>query len=316
MMNIKSFSRFYISPKALLYFSVWFMFAAVQVYYFIHIDTVRFFPDTGAYQKVAEIPVADSDFWAAIKPPVIPLVMKLSGDSLDRFIYIQVFISFFSWTILAISSASVAKSDKGRIILFTIPLLSSVMPLTAFWNFSALSESIAISLLVLLIAAFIALFNSKKWIWGIALAVISLPFAGVRDTNAYVLLMIAIVLLITAIRPKIDFRRRTLNSALGVFIFIVFLLAIYSHNNGNRWVFSFYNIISQRILTNSDYTRYFEKHGMPMNSALQQRAKKFAHEDDFAFFNAEKLHEFRQWTEKEGKHTYVKFLLEHPGIPY
>ena len=85
-----------------------------------------------------------------------------------------------------------------------------------------------------------------------------------------------------------------------------------SLEQGQRWVFPFYNVMGMRILPVPEHVAYFSDHGMPVSPALYERTGKYASSDDSAFYNDSRLEEFRTWTYRSGKTTYIRFLLSHP----
>ena len=83
-----------------------------------------------------------------------------------------------------------------------------------------------------------------------------------------------------------------------------------------RWVFPLFNVIGQRVLTDPVRTSYFTTAGMPMSDALRGRTGAWASSDGFAFFLDPELAQFRRWATEEGKATYVRYLLAHPGYTF
>ena len=145
--------------------------------------------------------------------------------------------------------------------------------------------------------------------WLVGVAIVALLWAGVRDTNAYVLVMIALVIMATLIRPC-SLKRASM-MALCVWFVCIFALSDFSANTGNRWVFSFYNNIAQRILPAPEHVSYFSNHGMPVNPDLMMLSGKFASSDDLRFYRDPNLDKFRAWSLEHGKITYIKFLITH-----
>jgi hypothetical protein len=97
----------------------------------------------------------------------------------------------------------------------------------------------------------------------------------------------------------------------SVFV-ILFLISNAILNKNYRWAPYFLNVVSMRILTNSEMLKYFEDHGMPVTKSLIARSNKWAHEDDFAYYKDPNLEQFRNWLYSKGKLTYLYFLLSHP----
>ena len=147
------------------------------------------------------------------------------------------------------------------------------------------------------------------WLIGVS----GLVLAGVRDSNYYLLPMIALVLVGTLlfVRPA---RRDcgVLLLLMALWFGFVFIVADVGADRGDRWRFSFYNNIGRRILTSEEHLDYFTRHGMPVNTALIERTGKWASSDERAFYTDDRLHEFRLWANARGKNTYMTFLVTNP----
>ena len=65
-------------------------------------------------------------------------------------------------------------------------------------------------------------------------------------------------------------------------------------------------IIARRVLPNPSYTSWFVSHGMPDTPAIQSHVngvpEELGTDPDFA-----------KWVDAHGEHTYVQFLVTHPG---
>ena len=323
--------------KWLLYGGIYMVFLVGHIYYYQKAPGFMIFPDSGTYYENSRLPL--TDIWESPRPPVILLFYKLFGtydyetwdwnwsgivvdDALLMYSQIVFYIAAFSF--LAFACAKTAQTSKGRLILFAFPLLFSLIPSVVKWNFLALSESFCFSLFVVFVALWILFLFFKRlaWLWGIA--IVALLWSGVRDTNPYLLVMIASVILIIMV-ASVRLRylnkgreRYGFNSLLFVFLttlciyFVgIFALSNYSANQGNRWLFSFYNIMGKRILPVPEHVSYFSDHGMPISQALLKLAGTWASDGDWPFYRDPHLEGFRAWTANHGKMTYIKFLMSH-----
>lgn len=288
-------------------------------------DGIRVFPDSFNYYTSSRLPLTDGQFWGEVRPPGTLLFYKLFGEY-DRFapldpdslssmpriedatlLHAQVGFSLAAFSFLAFACARSARTGSGRIVLFAFPLLFSLIPSIANWNFLALSESLAISLFAVFVAAWILFLSASRssfWLAGVAMT--ALLWGSVRDTNAWVLVMIAGIMTMVVVASRKSSRVPLM--ALSVWFVLAFTLMNVSANAGNRWFFPFFNVMGQRILPVPEHVSYFADHGMPISPALLGRAGKWGSDDDFAFW-APDLEKFRVWTAANGKVTYMKFLI-------
>jgi hypothetical protein len=171
-----------------------------------------------------------------------------------------------------------------------------------------MSESLSISLLGLFISASLWLLRG----WN-AWKVVAFSFAGLllaftRDTNAWMLLALAVLMGAAALLRWMGVRTWIPAGCLVV----IFLLSNAGAMHAERWGFPLGNLIAQRVLPNSSALEYFQSCGMPATPALMQLAGKYANSDEQAMFFGPELDSFRYWLREHGKGCYVGWLLENP----
>lgn len=296
-----------------------------------NIDGVWIYYDSGEYYKLARTPLADSRFWGAARPPAVLLFYKVFGGydyeadgyyykvwDWDRngfyvddvgLLFGQTTFSLAAFSFLAFACAGTARTGKGRLFLFVFPLLFSFVPEVAGWNSIALSESVSVSLFVVFTGAWILFLSTRRSPWLAGVAAAALFWGGARDTNAYVLVMIAGIVAISMVAFK--FSARIPMAALCFWFIGIFTLSSFSAEAGGRWMFPFYNVMGHRILPVPEHVSWFSSHGMPVDSELLKQAGKWASDDGWAFFNDPRLERFRAWAFDHGKSTYMKFLVSH-----
>ena len=282
-------------------------------------EGVYVYYDSFFYYQLSHLSLTDSGFWGSLKTPVSLIFYKLFGDyefesHVSYFVNDDVFLLYgqtvtylAAFSLLAFACAKSGQNGKGCFLLFIFPLLFSVVPSILRWNFIALSESFSISLFVSFIAVWIMFLQTKHLSWLVGVAIVALLWGGVRDTNAYVLVMIAFVIMATLIRSY-SLKRASM-MALCVWFVCIFMLSDFSANTGSRWLNPYYNNIGLRILPVPEFTSWFSVHGMPVNPDLMMRSGKDGASDDGAIYNDPNLEEFRAWSIEHGKMTYAKFLL-------
>ena len=330
----------------LLYGIIWIIVFSVHCVYLSKAEGVAAFPDSTSYYSRSKISLMDENFYGTDRPPGILLFYKLfstynySGPdwgncipipksnyaicSDDLLMWSQSLFSLAALTILGIAGAVTGRTSIGRLTLFVVPLLVSLTPLVAEWNFIALSESFTLSVFFTFVAFWIFFLKTRHPFWLGGICVAALLWGSMRDSNSYVLVMIAMVIAIIML-VRIPLMRLGFTSrlprllsfsfvALCIFFVTIFALMDASVEQAPRWrwVAPFYNVMGTRILPVPEHVAYFSEHGMPVSPALYERTGKSTNAGDDAFFNDPRLEEFRLWTKRSGKTTYIRFLISHP----
>ena len=328
----------------LLYGMIWILVFSVHCVYVLKADGIVVFTDSRSYYSSLTISLLDEEFYGTNRPPGILLFYKLFGTgtagcdpawenyirgghticSDDLLLWSQSLLSLAALTILGIAGAVTGRTSIGRFTLFVLPLLVSVTPLVAEWNFIALSESFTLSMFFAFVAFWIFFLKTKHPFWLGGIGVAALLWGSMRDSNSYVLVMMAVVIafimLVSIPLTRLGFAFRLPRflsvSFVALCIFFVTLFALMDASREQaprwRWVAPFYNVMGKRILPVPEHVAYFSEHGMPVSPALYERTGKSTNAGDNAFFNDPRLEEFRLWTKRSGKTTYIRFLLSHP----
>jgi hypothetical protein len=264
--------------------------------------------DTPAYVRISKEPIFSEKFLSGARPLVFPLALKLLGGNAERVVWAQGIFSIVSWSVLAVSLGLSLQVSLMQLAGFGLALLLSLYRYVSGWDSVLLTESLSLSLMALFLAGW--LWIARGWSWQKAgfLLLTAFFWAFCRDTNAWVLLMIAVFLVLL-----VGLRFAATNYLLLSFGFVViFLLSNLSADIGERWVFPFQNVVGRRILPNRVAVDYFAGCGMPVSPALLQLTGEFANGMDRAFYEDPALAEYRQWVYGSGKSCYIKWLLSSP----
>jgi hypothetical protein len=263
--------------------------------------------DTPAYVRISGEDLLSRSLWAGSRPPMFPLIMKLYNADKIKAAAFQTAFSILAWGMLALS---LAFSLKGFLKpgAFVLILVLSLERHIAGWDVVMLTESLSVSLMALFLAAWLWLL--RGWSWGkvVILILVAFPWAFTRDTNGWILLMIAGLILLAVLFFKAQ--KHYLSVAL-VFT-AIFALSNLSAELGQRWVFPFQNVLAQRILTDQEALEFFEDCGMPVTPELLRLAGGFANAEDRAFYRDPALESYRAWMHANGKSCYVRWLISRP----
>ncbi len=269
------------------------------------------YPDTQVYEQMTSMSVLNGDFWAghALKTPGLPLFWKLlPGSTGVSAPYAQWLLSTAAWLVLATVVAMTLRGRRFRVVGFAVILVFALTPLVAQWDGVLLTESIAISLTVLLLAALILVLTRPSW-WTVSFALATTVCGALaRDQNSvFELLLLVPVAVVVAWRDH----RRSLGLALAGGAVLVFLGGAVAVNHRGSEAGVGENV-AIRVLPDPATLRYFRQHGMPvipdMYSVLI--SSRFP---PTRFYEVPELASFRRWASSRGNSVYLGWLATHPG---
>jgi len=280
------------------------------------------FPDTHSYLTVSFLGHADR-LWT------VPVVYFFGGSSTGRVI-LQTLISVGSWIALAVQLGRVLRTRIVRLISQALVLLLSLSPPIFQWNRIVLSESITISLTVLLLASSLALIRRMDVRALAAFLVVATLWTFTRQVQAFVVVTLVVPFLLLAWRLP-QRRRLALVGGIGVLVLGIWgtLTALQTSQISPAGVSAtnpsevqFAGIIEYRAGTNPGELSYFRNHGLPVTSALKlpppfsrvgQPVNVYQFADPYAEYRLADDPKFKQWAERSGEHVYLKYLITHPS---
>ena len=287
------------------------LYFALQMQSFLIVREAKKLVDSSDYTLPAStFAWNDLRLWTFTKPWGAAVFYKLVGVSPSGIDLAQTLFSIFAWLMLAWAFSQIIRNYWLRVIVFFFILGFSLASSVQLWNHVIQSESLSISLMVLILATWLLL--AKKWHWAIFTLLIFL-FAwwiGTRETNIYLSLLVAGSLALIGLFYK---KQR-------FYWILSILIVIFSYQNVQiskmltmkRWLYPLTNIVLYRILPNEEFLAYFAEENMPISPELLALSGNFAHDDDFALFNSRALNDAETWMLKSGKKVYIQFLLTHP----
>jgi hypothetical protein len=138
------------------------------------------------------------------------------------------------------------------------------------------------------------------------LTVALIALACVRDTNAYLLLAVAVIAGIAALRR--EHRRRALVIAIACALGATVNIAL--ANRAQRWYWPVSETIAVRVVKAPGGAHALAAAGMPHTASLQALGTDY--ERLIAFTRDAKYAADRRWVLHHGRPTYLKFLVAHP----
>jgi hypothetical protein len=288
--------------------------AAVVYYSYLRLHNAadirepRTFGDTGDYFHNASLPIFSAGFWVDARPPVTALFWKAVDSDPAAIFQLQLYFSIVCWSVLAFVFAYSVRSDILKIPSFAVVLAFSLSRDVYMWDPFLGSESIGLSLTALFLAASIWLLQGWSTFKAVILFITALLMVLTRDTYAYLLLMVGVVIV-----PVFWFGHHRVNSVMVAFAFLImFALSSQLATAGLRPFRAILMNTSLRIYPSETYTDYFRAHGMPVDDRLVEMArniepgKKFAVNIALTFDDDQE--DFRQWALGAGQAEYIRFL--------
>ncbi len=287
--------------------------------------------DTGDFAATAEAPWASRALWAGSRPPGVPVLLRLAGSDLSRYVALQAALAVACWTALAASVATVVRGRGRWVAAGAVVALAATTPVT-MWERSVLSESPAQSLLALTVAAGLQVARSPGRGAVAATVAVAAAWLAVRDSHAAVALgggAAALgVAVAAAARAHLAARRavgtgapawaRPL-AALGAAGLALGALAMAGAAHGERHAFPTRNVYAVRILPYPERVEWFADHGMPQAEHFLGPDRRAPHvepgrapvvavaDDD------PELGPWLRWVASEGRPALLRYMATHPG---
>jgi hypothetical protein len=293
--------------------------------------------DTLAYLAVANSSLLAPEFWTGIRPVTVPLLYKLLDGDPHRIVLAQHVIAAAGWLTLALALASRIRSRVVQSAGIIAVLAMSLSPDVLGWDSLLLSESLALSLSALLLAAFLLASEHRlTWTGFLVLTILGFLWAASRDTHGWLALALAVILGALGFARRLDRRWFAVALVFGALwlwnehtagvgayprfpdrVLDVRLPAELTRDEFRvrrfpRWEFPFLNVLVNRVLPNPEAMDFFRDAGMPVTPALLRFSGQYASSENWGLYLDPELEPFRGWIRLRGKRTYMRYLLSRP----
>jgi len=273
--------------------------------------------DSKSYEGVAGNALWSLHFWAGQRPPLVPLVWKLTGSE-SAFVLDQTLFAVVAWGLLAWVVARSAPSGWRRTIAAGAVLAFATSPPIVIWDRSVLSESLSLSLGALLFATAIPVAR-RPTPWRVAaLAVTAVLIALTRDSQVWTVGLLGISFAAVAIFHFV--RRRRLprySGSLALAFLLVAGVAAWGVLDSGRTRANVTDVMFARVFPFPDRVAWFAAHGMPERSEIDRLAKTEPTTKGLAKTVAfdgrdPKFARLKHWIDGDGQSTYYVWLSTHP----
>ncbi len=298
--------------------------------------------DTGSYLNTAKIPLNSWDFFTANRSLTVPLVYKLfempggyaatnvsepavqgnvgklgEQPGFGGVISFQIALSMLGWSLLACAFYLRLRNRLVGLLGSALILAFGFSPQMAEWDSVAISESLSFSLFAILMSLSLVILpwlddhrKGRSWVKILVIAlwgVVGFFWIFTRDTNAYLMALIASLLLLLFV---VRFFNRKQGQPVMFSLFLLSLLLFGFHQvtfrSSDRWFKPLMNNLTRNVFPYSTRVQFFAERGMPVYEELLsvrgslEYNRLMEHED------------FIDWARKDGLSAYTSFLIHTP----
>ncbi len=298
--------------------SIFIIFSIFRIIQFFYVTEPLSFVDSEFYIGLSRFSVREilsgtkycrNEWHCLARPVLIPLVYKFCRQNLKTITIVQMLISILCWGYFAHQASRLLRKNLWKKIVMILSLGLGCIPNVTRWDTMIMSESISISTAVLLMGSLFWLTETSSQQWKIIPAVCTafsaLLFSASRDSAVWTVIPVIIVLLLI-IRSR---GRRLILIALACFLALMSVLFL--SNTGDRWVYSFENVLFSRILRDPQGEALMIEAGMPMLPSIEEL---YGTEHLMAspLFNSDEYKPLRDWIYSNGLKAYIKYILKNP----
>lgn len=313
---------------AAFYVTVFVIIFAIRLLHFYASPEAGETYDSPVFKDMAALPWTDAGLWCGLKSPLAALCYKIIQIQPWAIVTLQIMCSLLCWCLLSLAIARAVTTIWLKPLAYTLVMLFGLSADIILWDFMIMSESLSISIFALLVATAFWLLNqwhpAKLW----ALIIAGGVWAFSRETNAWLLLGMAMVIgtiglfhrkrrvayFVLALCWCVFFVVNSMSAKMGAQKWTIPSTSAYAAfevppRMGQRWIFPFLNVLTQRILPNPSKVQWFADHGMPVTPDLMHLAGQWGADDNFAVYRLPALQPFRAWLLDQGQSCYMKYLV-------
>lgn len=267
-----------------------------------------FFPDSSSYVDVSRLGPFDPSFWSAERPIGVPLALWLTGGNQRIFFLMQTIL--FAVSVAYLCSVLLKTITPRWLAWITVAVIASVCvhPRFGLWHLEILSESLSLSLSILIFATWLRFARDptrRHFVYGTTAIVV---WMSIRDVHIVTGLVIASALLIGGLTCRSWTLRRT--ALIGSAVLAIFSsYVLVAQGASNRNLYPLINNIGERVLPNEELLETFAARKMPLDDALVERTGDDTWSDDQAFLRSPELARFRAWADAHGQRALLTSLV-------
>ena len=293
--------------------------------------------DTESYFAAAQMNPFSLKFFEQQRSPTYPLLIKISNPTLEHeltqlsepyfgtesrlavqpgtetLVRNQTVISILCWAAAAMLIASSFNGWFAKALAALMVLGCGFVPQVADWDSILSSESVSISLFILMIGLLTKVIPDGKddnifnWIAMIFLFFVSFFWIFTRDTNAYFIIAEALMLIIIGILYWVRRKGQRVSAILCGFL----LMGLFFFHQGTlreseRWLLPLLNNMTENVFPYEKRVEFFVEREMPTDGDILSLT------GSAEYNNIYENEKFIHWARRFGLQSYQKFLFSMP----
>lgn len=275
-------------------------------------------PDSDAYLRLSTLPLGGGERWAGSRTPLVPLLLDITGGRPGTaFMYLQIAVAAAGWGFLAGEVARHQPTPRRRWTMAALVLALSLTTPITLWDRLVLTETLTLALMAVVVALLLRYLRTTSPWPLVGTVPVAVLWAAGRDTVALVLISgAALATLMWAFGD----RRRRVVPAVSAALVLVALLALGGAAAGHRDRSPMANVFAVRVMPYPDRIDWFEDHGMPAADRFREARAELSDpsgsEAPLVPISRRNMADdpWWQWLERDGKVTYLRFVLSHPAF--
>lgn len=239
------------------------------------------------------------------RPWTTPLLYEVLPDDDTSVVVAQALIGAVSWLLLAFAAAALFRRRGVQLgVAIAIVALGCTAAVTN-WDTTMLSEPMALSFTVLVIAAWTNFLRRPTDLGAVAIVAAAVPWMFVRQSlmpTAWLITVAAVIATGVMLGRRRDLRTATPFVLASAGLLVGCILATVSYGRNQEILHhNLTAITADRIAPDADRLAWFVDQGMPLPE--DGRLTYGGFDEDAAF---------QDWVEASGTSTYARFLATHP----
>jgi hypothetical protein len=277
--------------------------------------------DSKSYISVAGQAFWSLSFWAGARPPLVPLLWKLTGSP-PSFVLGQTLVAVAAWGALAWVVGRSAPPGWRRTVATGAVLAFATSPPIVIWDRSVLSESLSVSLIALLVASSLRVAHRPTPARGAAVIVSALLVALTRDSQVWTVGLLGMCFAGLALVGGV--RRHRLPrypAGLAAALLVITAVGAWGEVDSGRTTANVTDVLFARVFPYPERVAWFASHGMPQSRAIDRLARSQSAPPGDAKIVAfdgrdPRFARLEHWIDRDGPTTYSVWLLSHPGYVF
>lgn len=238
------------------------------------------------------------------RPWTVPALHAVVGDGVAR-VLAHAVLGAAAWAALALAVAAALEHRVVRVVAAAAVMGTGLTTTVTNYDATITSETVAVSLTALLIAAWLRLAVTPKTGWAVALLVIAVLFAFTRNDLPWLLLVAAVPAVVAAVRTS----ARAWTAVVAGLLLVSAWGILAASRNDEIERFNLAMVVANRIVPDAAYLEWFTDDGMPLPSGVRPVVGLAGGDTTLAFADDPA---WNRWAGDAGRTTYVRFLLAHP----